>query len=432
MADLVSIAQHRERVLALAQPNVLSGVPLDQAYGHVLAGEVHAILANPIFDNSAMDGFALHAADVAGTGPWVLPVAGDIPAGAPRIECPPGHVVRVMTGAPVPPGADILVVPVEQTDVPAGPLELPEQITVRTVDLHRSHIRPAGGKHPAGAVVADAGTRVDAGTLAALTSAGVQAVDVYARPTVAMISTGDELVPWPDVPGASQLPDSNLPMIAALAVEHGAAEVRRFHSGDRGRGLAELLDEASACDVIVTTGGISAGAFDVVREVVGPREGSWFGPVAQRPGTPQGVAPWGEATLVCLPGNPVAAYVSFLLYVAPLLAVLGTGNREARAFRPLQAVAGPGFAAPRKGRSLVVPVRLSDGDDAPVAVPFSTGSHNSSDVTALTGIDGFTIIEPSSEAAAGGAAERGAARAAAPAEGDPLLVHLLGRGTTGR
>ena len=280
--------------------------------------------------------------------------------------------------------------------------------------------------------MAAVGTRVDAGTLAALTSAGVQAVDVYARPTVAVISTGDELVPWPDVPGASQLPDSNLPMIAALAAEHGAAEVRRFHSGDRGRALAELLDEASACDVIVTTGGISAGAFDVVREVVAPRESSWFGPVAQRPGTPQGVAPWGEATLVCLPGNPVAAYVSFLLYVAPLLAVLGTGNREARTYRPLQAVAGPGFAAPRKGRSLVVPVRLSDGDGAPVAVPFSTGAHNSSDVTALTGIDGFTIIEPSSEAAEDGAAERGAARAAAPAEGDPLLVHLLDRGTTGQ
>src|SRR5699024_928442 len=253
---------------------------------------------------------------------------------------------------------------------------------------------------------------------AALTSAGAQVVDVYARPTVAVISTGDELVLWPAVPGTSQLPDSNLPMIAALAAEHGAAEVRRLHSEDRGGGLAELLDEASACDVIVTTGGISAGAFDVVREVVGPREGSWFRPVARRPGTPQGVAPWGEATLVCLPGNPVAAYGSFLLYVAPLLAVLGTGNQEARAFRLLQAVAGPGFAAPRKGRSLVVPVRLSDGGGSPVAVPFSTGSHNSSDVTALTGIDGFTIIKPVVDGAAEGTTEDGTARVAAPAEGE--------------
>ena len=432
MADLSSIAQHRDRVLALARPKVCRNVPLDRAYGHVLAGDARAILANPIFDNSAMDGFALHGADVAGSGPWVLPVAGDIPAGALRITSPPGHAVRVMTGAPVPPGEDILVVPVEQTDVPAGPLELPEQITVRTVDLNRSHIRPAGGKHAAGVVVAATGTRVDAGTLAALTSAGVQAVDVYARPTVAVISTGDELVPWPDVPGASQLPDSNLPMIAELAAENGAAEVRRFHSGDRGKGLAELLDEASVCDVIVTTGGISAGAFDVVREVVAPRQGSWFGPVAQRPGTPQGVASWGEATLVCLPGNPVAAYVSFLLYVAPLLAVLGTGNRAAQAFRSIRAVAGPGFAALRKGHSLVVPVRLSDEDGSTVAVPFSTGAHNSSDVTALTGIDGFTIIKPVVDGAAEGTTEDGTARVAAPAEGEPLLVHLLGRETTGQ
>src|SRR5699024_11792369 len=124
--------------------------------------------------------------------------------------------------------------------------------------------------------------------LAALTSAGVQAVDVYARPTVAVISTGDELVPWPDVPGASQLPDSNLPMIAELAAENGAAEVRRFHSGDRGKGLAELLDEARVCDVIVTTGRISAGAFDGVREGVRPRRGAWVGAAGRRPRAPQG------------------------------------------------------------------------------------------------------------------------------------------------
>ena len=126
--------------------------------------------------------------------------------------------------------------------------------------------------------MAAAGTEWMRHALAARTSAGVQVVDVYARPTVAVISTGDRLVPWPDVPGASQLPDSNLPMIAALAAEHGAAECGGSTAGPR-RGFGELLDEASACDVIVTTGGISAGAFDVVREVVG-LAGSWFGPVA--------------------------------------------------------------------------------------------------------------------------------------------------------
>ena len=144
------------------------------------------------------------------------------------------------------------------------------------------------------------------------------------------------------------------------------------------------------------------------------------------------MASWGEATLVCLPGNPVAAYVSFLLYVAPLLAVLGTGNRAAQAFRSIRAVAGPGFAALRKGHSLVVPGRLSDEDGSTVAVPFSTGAHNSSDVTALTGIDGFTIIKPVVDGAAEGTTEDGTARVAAPAEGEPLLVHLLGRETTGQ
>lgn len=395
-------------MLATARPRVLRGLPLDQAAGLVLAAEARAEYANPLFDYSAMDGFAVHAADVTGTGPWQLPVAGDIPAGAPVVDCPAGHAVRVMTGAPVPPGEDILVVPVEQTDIPAGPRELPEAVTVRSVDPSRSHVRPAGGKHPAGAAVAGPGTLIDAGTLAALVSAGVRSVDAYAAPRVAVISTGDELVAWPEAPGPSQLPDSNLPMIAGLAAENGAGEVLRLHSSDRGKSLAELFDEASGCDVIVTTGGISAGAFDVVRQVVEPRGGSWFGPVDQRPGTPQGMGRVGQASLVCLPGNPVAAYVSFHLYVAPLLAALRFGDAAGPTRPRIQAIAGTGFHPARKGKSLVVPVRLDYSGDQPTAVPFSTGAHNSSEVTALTGIGGITIIDGD-----------------APEPGEPIAVELI-------
>ncbi|MEH0146796.1 molybdopterin molybdotransferase MoeA [Corynebacterium sp. Q4381] len=390
-----TIAGHTEVVLALASPRRESRLLVD-ATGHILAAPATSRLSIPPFDNSAMDGFIAHDADLGGEGPWTLPVAGDIPAGAQPVDCPPGAAVRVMTGAAVPRGGDLVVIPVEQTDVAAGPVPLPETVTIHARTPGRSHIRRAGGDIAPGDVVAEAGTVCDAATVAALVSAGVREVEVFARPTVAVITTGDELVSWPDTPEGATIPNSNLPMLARIAKDAGAASVVELHAGDRAGGehdFRRVLERAaSQYDVVVTSGGVSAGAYDVVKEVTAGAT-MWFGHVAQRPGGPQGVGSWGSTPLVCLPGNPVAAFVSAHLYLWPLVrAAAGhtTGLRlNERAH--IRARIGDGFPQPHPELERVVPVTVTFGPEGARAAAFSAraGSHM---VGSLAGVNGFAVL----------------------------------------
>lgn len=396
-----TIAEHAAAVLALAElahPGTRHA-PLLDATGRHLAADAHARLAVPPFDNAAMDGFAAHAKDLAAL-PATLPVAGDIPAGAAAAPCPDGHAVRVMTGAPVPPGADIVVVPVEQTDIPRGPVPLPAEVTVHAAETGRDHIRRAGSNVGVGEVVAKRGTLVDAGTLAALVSTGVREVEVTEQPRVTVLSTGDELVAWPgDIKGA-EIPNSNLPMLAAIARAAGA-DVTELHARDGAAEFRALLD--TACEdhhVVVTSGGVSAGAFDVVREVLAGDAAStaWFGHVAQRPGGPQGLATWRGTPVVCLPGNPVAAFVSAHLYLTPLIrAAAGETRGLLPHERPrVRASVAPDFPAPKPGTALLVPVRLSYEKTPPraeVLSPLAPGSHM---VASLAGCDGVAVREASS------------------------------------
>lgn len=400
MSDRPSIAAHLERVLALAAPRITHDVPLDQAAGHVLAAPVKGRLAVPPFANSAVDGFAVHAAHLRGEGPWTLPVAGDVPAGSPAIDCPAGHAIRVMTGAPISPadaGSDVVVIPVEQTDIPRGPHPLPDQVTITQAEPGRSHIRAAGENAKPGDTIAPAGLRVDAGTLAACVSTGVRTVDVYAHPTVAVVSTGSELVAWPGEVRGAQIPDSNLPMLgelAASASEH-RARVLRYHVNDDAAAEATLRRAAAEADVVITSGGVSAGAFDIVREVTSADGGMWFGKVAQRPGTPQGAGTFAGTPLVCLPGNPVAAYVSFLLYGAPLIAAQAGVTRGLRfAERPhILADRAAGFVSTAKPEMThAVPVRLRQDGTRTVAESFAPATA-SSFVASLSGIDGLALVD---------------------------------------
>ncbi|UIZ93328.1 molybdopterin molybdotransferase MoeA [Corynebacterium sp. CNCTC7651] len=409
-----TIAEHAAAVLALAglaRPGT-QRLPLFDAAGLHLAADVPARFAVPPFDNAAMDGFAVHASDVAGaTGdtaagtPVTLPVAGDIPAGAHAESCPPGNAVRVMTGAPVPPGSDIVVIPVEQTDIPRGPVPLPAEVTIQDVQAGRDHIRRAGSNVGVGGIVARQGALVDAGTLAALVATGVREVKVTARPQVAVISTGDELVPWPGEIQGAQIPNSNLPMLAAIARAAGA-EVTQLHARDGAAEFRSLLGSACAeHNLVVTSGGVSAGAFDVVREVLegtdaaGSSDGAaWFGHVAQRPGGPQGLATWRGTPVVCLPGNPVAAFVSAHLYLAPLIrAAAGETRGLLPHERPrVRASVAPDFPRPKPGTTLLVPVRLDYGETTPRAEalsPLAPGSHM---VATLVGCDGVAVREASS------------------------------------
>lgn len=389
--------------------------------GLVLAQDVRAAIPLPPFSNSAMDGFLVHAASIDnGQGPWTLPVAGDVPAGGSPREVPVGQAVRIMTGGPVPEEhADLCVVPVELTTTPAGPQPLPQEVTI-TQAPHRRNIRARSEHICQGEIIARAGELIDAGTLAALLSAGVNRVSVYPRPRVGVISTGAELGEGVGAEGASpstatprtattaqragtRIPDSNGPMLSALARQAGAEVVTTRRSGDHAEELAAVLDElAGQCDLIVTTGGVSAGAFDVVHDTLGHTPGAWFGHVAHKPGAPQGYGSWEGTPVLCLPGNPVAAFMSFHLYVSQALRVLAghprPGSPWQRPYLPA-AIDAASFPAAAPAKTTLVPVQLDSHGERPVATPFSHRSLGSHLVASLSGTHGFAALDAGEELA---------------------------------
>ena len=317
-----TVDEHRAVVAALLPPMPAQDVPIAAALGRVLATDVVAAVSLPSFDNSAMDGYAVRVADLAGAGPdtpVVLPVAADVPAG--RTDGPPlvpGTAHRIMTGALLPAGADA-VLPVEQTDGGVTSVEL------RAVPALGAHVRRVGEDTTAGDVVLPAGTVIGPAHIGVAAAVGAATVPVRRRPVVLVLSTGSELVApgTPLAPG--QIYESNGPMLAAAVTEAGGqAELLRFVPDD----VAEFLDRldrrlhrADPVDMVLTSGGVSAGAYEVVKDAFAGR-GVEFVRVAMQPGGPQGagrVDELGGVAVVTLPGNPVSSQVSFEVFVRPAL-----------------------------------------------------------------------------------------------------------------
>jgi molybdopterin molybdotransferase len=310
-------------VAALLPPQPVEDVPLAEARGRVLARDVVSTVSLPPFANSAMDGYAVRAAEVAGAdgaAPVVLPVAADLPAG--RTDVPPlepGTAHRIMTGAALPVGADA-VVPVEQTD--AGL----ERVALRAVPEPGAFVRGVGEDVVAGSVVLTAGTVLRAPQIGLAAAVGRATLPVRRRPVVLVLSTGSELV----APGAElepgQIYESNGPMLAAAVEEAGGrAELLRFVPDDVEEFLGRLRERIGAVeggvDLVLTSGGVSAGAYEVVKDAFTGR-GVEFVKVAMQPGGPQGagrVDELGGVAVVTLPGNPVSSHVSFEVFVRPAL-----------------------------------------------------------------------------------------------------------------
>ena len=286
--------------------------------GLVLADDVIAGLSLPVFDNSAMDGYAVRVEDVAGASasePVKLVVAEDIPAG--RIDSPilvPGTAHRIMTGAPMPPGATA-VVPVERTD---GRVDT---VTISASATPGQHIRRAGEDVAVGTRVLDAGRVVTPAVLGLVAALGLGELPVIGRQRVLVISTGSELV----APGAALLPgqiyESNAIMLAAAAQEAGAEVVAVLTCDDDIERFTAMLDSyADRADLIITSGGISAGAYEVVKDALEGDDGRVeFIKVAMQPGMPQGAGTVHDTAIVTLPGNPVSALVSFEVLIRPAL-----------------------------------------------------------------------------------------------------------------
>jgi molybdopterin molybdotransferase len=335
------VAEHEGRVRALLAPlrtRDAESVPLAAALGRVLAGPVVSPINLPPFANSQMDGFAIRSADVvAGSS---LPVAGAIPAAAgtpaPLVA---GTVARIMTGAPLPEGADA-VVPLEDTVTTDD-----GRVTIASAWSAGSYVRDVGSDLAAGDQLLPGGLRLGSRHLAALAAAGLTEVAVASRVRVAIISTGSELVAPGEELGPGQISDSNGPALVAAARDAAAEIVLEGRVVDDREAFEALLDAAIAADaeLILTSGGISQGDYEVVRETLEPH-GAIVDVLAMQPGGPQAIATYREVPVVCFPGNPVSSQLSFLLFVEPLLREIAGLPDRIRVTRvleaPLTSVAG--------------------------------------------------------------------------------------------
>jgi molybdopterin molybdotransferase len=314
-----SVEEHQRVVSELIAARPAIAAELRDAEGLVLAGDVTAALSLPVFDNSAMDGYAVRADEVASAtakNPVKLPVAEDIPAG--RIDVPalgPGFAHRIMTGAPIPAGATAIV-PVEATD---GRTDV---VTITEPSAAGRHIRRAGEDVAAGTTVLRAGQVMTPAAMGLAAALGLNQLTVIPRQRVLVISTGSELVS----PGAAlrpgQIYESNSVMLAAAIREAGAEVVAAVTASDDVEPFTALLDQyAAESDLIITSGGVSAGAYEVVKDAFGRAgdRGVEFVKVAMQPGMPQGTGRVAGTPIVTVPGNPVSALVSFEVFIRPAL-----------------------------------------------------------------------------------------------------------------
>jgi len=318
---VIPLAEARAHVVERCPPRAPVPVPLDQALGCVLAASVVAREQVPPFAGSAMDGYALRAADVAAasrTAPARLDVVGELAAGAaPDVEVGPGQAVRIMTGAPVPPGADAIVM-VERTETSGGSVLVHEAVSVG------HHIRPAGDDIPVGAEVVPVGTPLGPAHLGVLASVGVRRPVVIRRPRVGVISTGDELVDDDRPLGPGQIRESNRPMLLGLAELAGFDPIDLGTVADDEDALESAMrDAANRCDALLTSGGVSMGDYDLVKVVLGRVADMRWMQIAMRPAKPFAFGVLDGTPVFGLPGNPVSSLVSFALLARPGLRRLG-------------------------------------------------------------------------------------------------------------
>jgi molybdopterin molybdotransferase len=315
-----TVEQHRRVVAGLITRRTPVAVPIADTLGLALADDVVAPLSLPGFDNSAMDGYAVVADDVAAATeqhPVLLPVAEDIPAGrTDALTLKPGTAHRIMTGAPLPDGATA-VVPVEATNGATDTVE------IRSRAAPGRHIRRAGEDVTEGSTVLRAGQVLTPAALGLAAALGLSELTVIPRQRVLVMSTGTELVApgTPLQPG--QIYESNAVMLAAAVREAGADAVVAPSTSDDVAAFREVLDRYTGdVDLIITTGGVSAGAYEVVKDALAGQVE--FVKVAMQPGMPQGSGSVNATPIVTLPGNPVSALVSFEVFIrSPLRSAMG-------------------------------------------------------------------------------------------------------------
>jgi molybdopterin molybdotransferase len=376
---LSTVDEHVDRIVASLDPLAPYDQPLLEALGLPVCEDIVAPMDLPSFDNSAMDGYAVYVDDVATASkdhPVHLPVVGEMAAGQTTLfALSPGTAVRIMTGAPVPQGADA-VVPVEWTD---GGLA-----TVRVTQAPEpdQHVRHAGEDVRRGDVLLEDGSVLGPRQLGLLASVGRSQVLARPRPRVVVISTGAELREPGTSLGHDSIFDANSYMLAAAARTVGAIAYRvGIVSDDPAEFGDALSDQLVRADLVVTSGGVSKGAYDVVKEVLSGLGTVSFGEVAMQPGKPQGFGFVGEDStpILTLPGNPVSSYVSFEVFVLPAIRRM-MGRLPYR--RPQVTAVCSTDISSAPGREQYVRARFEvDGQDARITPVGGHGSHLMGDLS---------------------------------------------------
>ncbi len=381
---MLTLDEAQARLLARARPTGAETVPLADAVGRVLAEpRIRAAIDVPPFTNSAMDGYALRAADA----PGELRVIGEVAAGAAELpQVGEGTAVRIMTGAPVPPGADT-VVPIEDVT------ETDATVVVPAVPIG-ANVRAAAHDTRTGDVIELAGPLTPP-MIAVLASVGIGEVEVRRRPRVAILSTGDELVGVGELLGPHQIHDANGVALAAAVTDAGGEPIILPRAGDDAAAIERtLVEAASHADLLVTSAGVSVGRHDHVRSVLTERGSLDFWRIAIQPGKPLAVGELGGLTVIGLPGNPVSALVVFELTVRRLIrAMLGlTGDGRAHVPATVEERIGKDAA-----RRAFLRVRVSVRDGAVAAR--SAGGQQSSQLRPLADGNALLVVPEGAEAA---------------------------------
>jgi molybdopterin molybdotransferase len=376
---LSTVDEHVERVVESVQPLQPYDQPLLESLGLPVCENIVAPMDLPVFDNSAMDGYAVYFDDVASASedhPVHLPVVGEMAAGQTKLfALSPGTTVRIMTGAPVPQGADAIV-PIEWTDGGVA------TVRITRAPQRDEHVRHKGEDVQTGDVLLEDGTVLGPRQLGLLASVGRSQVRSRPRPRLVIISTGAELREPGTSLGHDSVYDANSYMLAAAARTAGAIAYRvGIVSDDASEFRDALSDQLVRADLVVTSGGVSKGAYDVVKEVLSEVGTVSFGEVAMQPGKPQGFGFVGEDStpILTLPGNPVSAYVSFEVFVVPAIRRM-MGRLPYR--RPMvRALCSQGFSSAR-GRQQYVRAQFGiDGKGAHVTPVGGHGSHLMGDLS---------------------------------------------------
>ena len=391
---LLSVAEALDRVLAQAAPLPAENVPLSEAGGRVLALDLNALRTQPPADVSAMDGYAVRAADVAGA-PVRLKVIGEVAAGRPfDAAVGPGEAARIFTGGVVPAGADSIVIQEHTKKGDGGWVEI-ERPTSKG-----RHVRAHGLDFRAGEVLLAKGHRLTARDLQLAAGMNHPLVPVHRRPKLAMFATGDELVAPGTVPGPGQIVYSNGFALAALARAEGAEVIDLGVVGDKLDETVAAVRRARehAADILLTTGGASVGEYDLVQAAFA-QEGMAlsFWKVAMRPGRPLMHGRLGAMAVLGLPGNPVSSYVCAFLFLVPLIRRL-CGRSDI--ITPTESAELGCDLSENDERADYLRATLRESADGAIATPFPV--QDSSMMTPLAKADCLVIREPHAPAAKGG------------------------------